>query len=83
MTDQEKKAFEELNQDLPKYSISEGTRRYIAMDLAKKGYRKEEEVQRKTAESILTELYNALPLFHNSKYVQNKLDELIDRFKCR
>lgn len=41
MTEQEKKAFEALSQDLPKYSISDGTRRYIAMDLAKKGYRKD------------------------------------------
>ena len=46
MTEQEKKAVEALNHDLPKYSISDGTRRFIAMDLAKKGYCKAEDARK-------------------------------------
>lgn len=52
MTDQEKKAVEALNHDLPKYSISEGTRRFIAMDLAKKGYGKVEEARKAAIEEF-------------------------------
>jgi len=53
MTEKENKAVEALNQDLPKYALSDGTRRYIAMSLAKKGYRRAEEVRIETIKEVV------------------------------
>ena len=52
MTEQETKTAEDLNQDLPKYTLSGGTRRYIAMSLAKKGYRKADEVRKELLKEL-------------------------------
>lgn len=64
MTEQEKQAVNSLINDLPHYSISDGTRRYIAMELAKKGYRKSEEVEKETAQKVINKIVRVFKDFN-------------------
>ena len=86
MTEQEKRALEDLNQDLPKYAISDGTRRFIAMDLAKKGYRKQEEVRKEMTQvldRIEKYIYAVIDDKYLKEYIQNILLSERNHFSVR
>lgn len=69
MTEQEKRNSEiaELEKSLPHF-ISNDTRRFIAVKLINKGYRKEREVQKETLQKLFTAVRNSNGLIEYSEF---------------